>query len=304
MGQNRAAKHVPIHSHGAHSAQNRMACFRLLKRIKPLIEIIGLLALLATLGVYVWLAFLQKDANEINRQSMMAAQKSIEFTQHSIDLTQKSLGLNQQSVKTAQDAFALTAKSNEISQQSLAASNMPWIDVNIISIGYTGNHSYDADTADLPPNYGVISSIDSRGHETNASLDIHYAVENHSDSPAKHIYVTCFLKRGSSYKSGFSDREAIADDSLAVMPKQTINRTASMLSEGGDPRSMIDLIKREKAGIRIYVFYFDALKNKTSFIETFYYIGGKPTLVDTEFDPTESEIEDMIYERDASKHRN
>jgi hypothetical protein len=279
-----------------------------LESIKLWVEIIGLIAVLLTLGCYVWLAFLQKDANEISRQAMAANQKSLELNQkslalaqQSIDITQKSLDLNQQSVKAAQEALALTEKANEISQQGIATANTPWIDVRIINISYTGNHAYDPTTADLPPYNGIIASTDGKGHSTNASLDIHYSLENHSDSPAKHVYVYCFLKNGSSYAAGFTDREALADDSVALMPKQVATFTASMLSEGRDPREMIKLIEQSKVGVKIYVFYFDALKHKTSFIETFYNINGIITLTNTEFDPPESEIEDMLYERDTSK---
>jgi hypothetical protein len=55
-----------------------------LERIKLWVEILGLLAVLSTLGVYVWLAFLQKNANTINSRAVQTAQESIQVAEQSV----------------------------------------------------------------------------------------------------------------------------------------------------------------------------------------------------------------------------
>ena len=79
-------KYVTAHSTAITPSKKRFDFISFLERKKPLIEVLGLLAILATLGVYVWLGLLQKHANKINGQAVATAQESIKVGQQSADI--------------------------------------------------------------------------------------------------------------------------------------------------------------------------------------------------------------------------
>jgi hypothetical protein len=92
------------------------------------VEIVGLILVLLNLACYVWLAFLQKDANAMTKQSLDLNQRSLGLAQKGNDLNQKSLGLTEKSV-------TLTQQSADLTKQAFKTSHIPWISADELTIG-------------------------------------------------------------------------------------------------------------------------------------------------------------------------
>lgn len=260
--------------------------------------------------ILIWQLKAYEASNELTRESVLLSSKNLdastaglELTRQSIVLGQKSLDLTQKSLESTQQALKLSQAANDISAQGIGASNTPWIDAKIDDISYIPDHPDKPELDDLPPNNGILGYGDAAGHYfSNKAIAIHYTLENHSDTPAKHVYVSFFLKNSKGYATGYVDTGAFGGMyNVAVMPKQTVHLTTHLIPQGGDPRDMIRLINKTKVSVEVYIFYFDALKHKTEFIETLHKLGDDWTVTGTEYDPPESEIHDMIYEIDTSK---
>lgn len=187
-------------------------------------------------------------------------------------------------------------RANELNLEAITAANTPWLDVHLEDIKYIPNHPPNPVLDELPPNNGVAGVGTINGPLSNSSVDISYSVENHSDTPAKRIWVGCFLQNAPEY----DDTEFEAPSSIAVMPRQTIKLVSRMLTTSGkDPSEVIDRIRQAKVGIEIYVSYFDTLKHKHDFIQTFHQLNGAFVSTNIELDVPDSELTDMILKRDT-----
>jgi hypothetical protein len=230
-----------------------------LEQIKICAEIAGIVVLVLTLGCYVWLALLQKQANSIY-------QHSADLTQQSIFLTQKSLDLTRQSVQVAQEGL------------------IPWIGITIkdmVPIERSGE-----DPVLISRCWCV------NGKKFDNSVQVDYSLHNLSDFPSPSIYTSCFLDK----YGGYEPRETATSylNRTAILPTRSIDITANLLLQGGQPKAVIKLIRQGKVGIIIFLAYRDAIQRETSCLMTFYDTNGKFTITNTEFNPSHSEISKLI----------
>jgi len=255
-----------------------------LESIKLWVEILGLIAVLLTLGCYVWLAFLQKDSNEINRQAMIANQrslslnqKSLELTQQSITLTQKSLDLTQQSVLAEQKGLKYEEQANDIAQRSLKASRMPSVGIQIENISLISRDEEFARWAD--PVYGRLAAM------PNSDLNVRYLLTNHSDSSARNVWATCFFgkERSIDRNMGFPDNVA------AILPKEPLAYSTDMMVQGRAAKVLAG-INAGNIPVTIYLSYTDELGDRGGVLETFQDSQGEFAIVNVQYDPDKATL--------------
>jgi hypothetical protein len=204
---------------------------------------------------------LTRRSLELTRNNLDLTSKSVALTQKSTELSQKTIELTQKSVEATQEALKYASKANEISQKGLEAANTAWVDVRIKDVS---RFSKDR-------------------------MDINYYIENHSGSPATGIFAECYLE--TSYGI---DENAFSESNIAIMPNQTVETHSRILVIMSDPKTLVNEINDGKMGIKVYVFFFNAMGKKASFIETFYKIRGRFTNTDTQFNPSQADVFKLI----------
>jgi hypothetical protein len=209
-----------------------------LESIKLCVEIIGLILVLLTLSCYVWLAFLQKHANEINRKALAATQRGLDLAQQGISLNQKSLELTQAAVFAAQASAKFAERANSISQSSLKTSSTPWIEVNIL-----------------------------RYKETNTGVDVDYHIKNNSSTPATDVTAACTIGENLNVidLAGMSGPD---ENNFVIMPNQTVSYHASLFRMKG-ASNVIQDVEAGRVTISVVVNYRNALGDRLNFVESF-----------------------------------
>ena len=211
-----------------------------LENIKLAIEIFGLIFLLATVGASVWLAFLQRDANTINKQevglnqkALDLSQKSLELAQKSVGLTQQSLALTQQSVKASEQALHFASKANDISEKGLTAANTPSVGMRIDRIEYKSDQ-----------------------------IIISYTLTNHSALVANYINTDCFLEGVKA-----PDLSMLTTRRTSIMPNDSFQFYAQFFPE--EVKATKKGIESGEINIQFLVQYKGPLNTRSNFTETF-----------------------------------
>jgi hypothetical protein len=254
-----------------------------LKRWKILLQLIVpsifSLGVLAVIGVQAWIYSGQLEQMRIStdankkaadaatsaaksaEESLAIAQKNIALAQTNTELSQKTVELTQKSLESTQEALGYANKANEISEKGMEAANTAWIDVSIKDVRSLSKDRFD----------------------------INYYIENHSAAPATRIFAECYLE-----KSFGIDENVFSESNIAIMPNQTVETHSRILVIKGEVKTIVNEINDGKMGIKVYVTLRNAMGKKTSFIETFYKTGGRFTVTNTQFNPSQTDIIKLI----------
>lgn len=211
---------------------------------------------------------------EISKRSLELTDKSIELTQRSTELSQRNVELAQKNLDAVQQGLQYASKANEISKTGLETANMPSLDVNITGVGFEN---------------GPLALYDMQN-----AVEVRFSIENHSDAAATKAFAQCFLENMPGKDGPFGIAGPEKKD-FAVMPHQTEKLRAKMFTvKGRIGAGIIELVNSGKIGVKVYVSFSTSLGKKGDFIETFYKSGGRFTSTNTEIDPPEKEISDLI----------